>query len=233
MSAILQWLALILRLLNSWLAPKPVEAPPAPKPVFVPDTRDESKVDVVIERDKTVDEVRSEVAKTAPLVDDLDALIDHAKRVGTSTMFIVLALTLAGQTRLARADDFPAPTDIRNEPAGDDEMIKVKRGLPAPIDGVIFDAPTLLRWTNWRTQASEFRIADMTAAKKWCQVETAFLARQRDAEHEARVADVTDLRTQLTKAQTPRAWWDYPAVGFLSGIIVAGAFIALGEGLRR
>ena len=209
-------------------APDP--APPEPPPVEVPDTRDDSKANVVVDHAKAVDDVRVEVAKTEPLLSDLDALVAHAKNVGKTTAFVLVAVLLSGR---ARAEGFPSPTPIESFPEGDDVMVPIRKGISAPIEGVILDPATLLRWTNWRTQAAKFRLADMDSARRWCSVETAYLAKERDAEHSARVSDIADLKGQLAKAQTPRAWWDYPAVGFLSGIIVAGAFLALGESLKR
>lgn len=236
MIVFLQWL---LKLLIAWFAPatpstKELSTPPAPAPVVIPDARDELKVDVVLERDKAVEDVRAEQRKTLPLTNDLDALVAHAKNVGKTTIIVFAAsLALASQARSARADDFPTPTPIDAEPHGEDVMLPIRKGAVAPIEGVIFDAQTLLRWSNWRSQAARFRVIDLDTAKRWCSVETTHLTKERDAEHEARVADVAGLRKDLAKATEPRAWWDYPAVGFLSGVLIAGVFIALGEGLKR
>lgn len=61
---------------------------------------------------------------------------------------------------------------IESIPPGDDKIVSIKKGQPAPFDGQVFSNDTALRWANWLKQLRARLELDVKKEKDVCTVET-------------------------------------------------------------
>ena len=116
-------------------------------------------------------------------------------------------------------------------PAGDDRIVSVKKGDPAPFSGQLFDSDTALRWANYLLQY-KFRLTSDVAYQKNLGDLDADLLRQKLTLEENRYTTVTaDLQKKLDAANARLAagpaWYDTRAFGFVMGIIGTIAVVAV------
>lgn len=141
-------------------------------------------------------------------------------------------------TALVPLSALAADPQIVDIPPGDDVIISVRRGDPAPIAGQLFSPETALRTANWLQQyrfqlkqaelygqeklkSSEtlcLRKAEVTAAGH---AEAIKLYRDRVA---AQQASIATLQAEVSDPPFYRTVW----FGFVTGVVVTGLAVGIG-----
>lgn len=145
-------------------------------------------------------------------------------------MKLLLALPLVFFTATAQAEGF-TPKDI---PEGEDVIVYVKQGTPAPFNGQFFDINTSMRWANWLVQYKEHVAIEGIRQKSICASELAF---QEDiAAIELNRLEVlnADLTVRLKRSETGRLelkykidnppWYESSVFWFALGAVTVGGF---------
>ena len=130
-------------------------------------------------------------------------------------------------------------TDVVNVPAGNDVIVPVRKGEPAPVDGQIFDNDTALRWANWLVQYKTLLKTKIELQKKLCAIDTDLAQQKLAIEEEKNQKVVTDLETKLQKAQTEaadppfyRTFWFGATMGVVGTVALTAATAALVSELK-
>jgi hypothetical protein len=110
---------------------------------------------------------------------------------------LLLALLLP---RLAWAQDPP----IMTVPAGEDNIVAVKKGAPAPFDGQLFDNTTAIRWGLWIKQFNERSQLDQQRVQSICTAQINYKDALANIESEKSSNTVQDLMTRLQRSETAR-----------------------------
>ncbi len=124
---------------------------------------------------------------------------------------------------------------VQDIPPGDDQIVILKKGQPAPYDGQLYSAPTALRWANWLQQLRARLELDVQKEKDTCRVETKFRDSLLTIESSRNEAVRKDMTSRLTRAEEARLkaeeiarnppFWKTPEFGVLIGAVaVAGVF---------
>ena len=132
---------------------------------------------------------------------------------------------------------------VQDIPEGEDRIVAVKKGEPAPYEGQLFDNPTALRWANWLRQYELKLDADLDYARKVCEAEIRYKGELLSIE-EQRYAVVTKMyqlevaekETQISQlrfelSHTP--WYRSTWFGVTVGAVAMGAAIGTGYFLSR
>lgn len=121
-------------------------------------------------------------------------------------------------------------------PAGDDKIVPVTAGDPAPFTGALYDPSTALRWAHYLQQAKLRLTADVVAERKVCNAHLKYYERHRTLEEEYNLRiqedlkervlsleqDNSDLSHQLNNPgffQRPGTWF---GAGVLGTVLVVG-----------
>jgi hypothetical protein len=134
---------------------------------------------------------------------------------------------------LVSSSAFAQTPPIQTIPSGNDKIVSLQLGQPAPFSGQLFDPPTALRWANWLQQYKYRLEFDTKLVGQQCVVETGYRDRLLEIE-KARAAVVEkDLQARLLLADQARAnaekeaanpaW--YRTVWFGAGIGIATGLI--------
>lgn len=86
-------------------------------------------------------------------------------------------------------------------PPGPDQIVPLRRGDPAPVDGQLFDQATALRWANFLQQAQARLKLDVAYQYKLDQVEVRALQDELAVEKKKYEKVTTDLSVKLAAAQ--------------------------------
>jgi hypothetical protein len=145
---------------------------------------------------------------------------------------LVLLLASVFISHLAWAEAPP----VKEIPAGDDIIVPVKKGAPAPIDGQVFSPETALRWANWLQQYKLRLDWDVKYAEDVCKEETSYRDKLLVISKEQSAATEKSLRDELLKSEKGRLdaeavvregppWYNTTEFGMVVGTaITAGAF---------
>ncbi len=131
-----------------------------------------------------------------------------------------------------------AEVHIQEIPPGEDKIVPLKKGEPAPFDGQLFDTPTALRWGNWLLQYRLRLQADVEYQKKlgaadlelWKHkyelLDTKYVTVTSDYQKKVTALEVQNdkLREEITNPP----WYRSQLFGFVTGIVVTGACVGLG-----
>jgi hypothetical protein len=127
---------------------------------------------------------------------------------------------------MAYADPIPL-TPI---PPGDDVIVVVKKGDPAPFTGQMFDQATALRWGNYLQQA-RFRLqADVELQKKLGQADVDYQKRLVVIEQEKYVRVTSDLEAKnalLTAQLFDQPFYKSVWFGVVVGALAMGTAVGL------
>ena len=125
---------------------------------------------------------------------------------------------------------------VKEIPAGEDIIVPIKKGQPAPFDGQLFDANTALRWGNFLQQYKLRLDWDVKYAEDVCKEETSYRDKLLVISKEQSAATEKSLRDELVKSEKGRLdaeavvrdgppWYNTTEFGMVVGTaITAGAF---------
>lgn len=115
-------------------------------------------------------------------------------------------------------------------PPGDDQILFLQMGQPAPYDGQLFDNPTAMRWGNWLRQWKLRYEIDMKEQAQLCTNDKNLAQYKLELEQQkynqvvaTYAAEVTRLNTQLSQ---PTPWYKTQTFGI--GIGVASTLVLTG-----
>lgn len=121
-------------------------------------------------------------------------------------------------------------------PAGEDVIVSVKKGEPAPFTGQLFDLPTALRWGNYLEQARTRLRLDNELYARVTIAQKTYYEGVLGAERDKFKVVTTDLSRRLAAAEWDRdhpPWWKSGWFTFTLGVVVTGGAIGLGAYLAR
>ena len=155
-------------------------------------------------------------------------------------LLVLLAILLLPSLAFAE-EPLPTPAII-TFPPGEDAIISVKKGEPAPYAGQLYDENTALRWAMWLQQYKLRYGADMKAAQDSCKVEVAREGVYRAIESERNRKSEKDLSTRLLASEKGRLeaeeklrnppFWKEPVVWYVTGVVTAALVVTAVEAAR-
>lgn len=141
----------------------------------------------------------------------------------------LIAVLLIPSLALAEGP-LPKP-DVVTFPLGDDNIVAVKKGDPAPYAGQLYDTDTALRWAVWLQQYKLRYGTDLKAAQDNCTVLVAREGVYRSIEAERNAKSEKDLRDRLLAAEKSRLeaeeklrntpFWKEPTLWYATGVVTA------------
>jgi hypothetical protein len=131
---------------------------------------------------------------------------------------VLLPRAAAGQTR-----------PLADIPPGDDRIVPVTKGVPAPFDGQLFDTPTALRWANWLEQYRIRLKLDVETAQRLAELETSLLNEKLDLERAQykQVTEELNKRVSVLQEELRNPPW-YKTTWFGIALGVTGSFALVG-----
>lgn len=145
-----------------------------------------------------------------------------------ATRFVSVLLVLA-LTRTARADP-PAPLPVVAVPPGDDVIVAIRKGDPAPFTGQLFDEKSALRWANYLQQYKYRLAADVAFQKQYDQATIDYLKKSLEDANKTAATSTQSLQLQLATAQDAaqnppfyKTFW----FGVVIGFVIAGGAVCL------
>lgn len=141
-----------------------------------------------------------------------------------------LSIVLAASLALAPSSVRAAVEPVEAIPAGEDNIVSLRKGDPAPFSGQLFDQPTALRWGNYLEQY-KFRLRlEEQSNKKVQDAQTAYYKSLLAAEQTKYVTVVTDLQKRLTSAEDALRdppWYKTTWFGVVIGVASTAAVFSL------
>jgi hypothetical protein len=149
-----------------------------------------------------------------------------------ASLVLVVALAFSGT---AKASD---PIPLEDIPPGDDVIVPLVKGKPAPFTGQLFEPGTAMRWGNWLQQYKLRLRIDVEREKSLCTAETQYLEDLRAIEAERNERIEKDLKERLLRVEKRNAelaiemsnpsFWKSLEFGLILGVAVtAGGAIAI------
>ena len=122
-----------------------------------------------------------------------------------------------------------ADRPVQTVPPGDDKIVVVTQGQPAPFTGQLFDNNTALRWGNW-LQQYKFRLTlDVDTQKKLDQIQIDLLAGKLQFERDQYKVVTGDYQVQVATLQEELRnppWYKSPWFGFGCGIVASVVLVS-------
>lgn len=133
--------------------------------------------------------------------------------------------------------DPPALPPIQVIPPGDDVIVPLRKGLPAPFTGQLYDPNTSLRWANW-LQQYKYRLKwDVLAVTQLCTVETGYRDSLLLIEKERAGKVEIDLTERLGRSEEARLnaeeearnppWYSTTTFGVFIGVVATAAVFGI------
>lgn len=122
-----------------------------------------------------------------------------------------------------------AQTPISTYPPGDDRIVSIKKGDPAPYDGQLFDTNTAFRWGNWMDQYRIRLKLDVEVQKNIDAVQIAYMNEVLKLERQQYATVTTDYQKKVQaleeKLAAPTTWYGTQTFSFVMGAVcMAGVF---------
>lgn len=147
---------------------------------------------------------------------------------------ILLALVLVLVAGTAQAQQAPSPDPpIQTIPEGEDKIVPLRKGEPAPFGGQLFETDTAIRWGNfllqyryrlqWDVDLSEKKAAaEITYRDKLLVVEKDRAAKvEKDLEKRIEKVEAARLKAEERAANPP--WYESRTFGMVIGVVTAVA----------
>lgn len=126
---------------------------------------------------------------------------------------------------------------IQAIPAGEDKIVSLKKGEPAPFDGQLYSPSTALRWAHWLMQYKYRLVWDVELERKVCTEEKTYRDNLLVIEKDRTSKVETSLRTALRESETERLeaeeaarnppWYSTMEFGMVMGAVVTAGVVAL------
>jgi hypothetical protein len=131
-----------------------------------------------------------------------------------------------------------ASAPIATVPTGEDRIVSLEKGQPAPYEGHLFDTDTALRWANWLEQYKYRLELDVDTEQAKCKIELDYQTDLIDIERVRTSTIEADLRARLQTSEKRniklsneimnRSFFSSMEFGLLLGIVVtSGAAVAV------
>lgn len=128
---------------------------------------------------------------------------------------------------------------IEDIPPGEDVIVTLKKGEPAPFNGEMFDINTSIRWANWLTQYKKKLAADVAKEKALCASELQYERDISSVQEAMYSSENADLKTRLMRSEQGRlqaeherdnpAWYSTPLFGVAVGVLGAVGLMYAGS----
>jgi hypothetical protein len=123
---------------------------------------------------------------------------------------------------------YAQPKPVQDIPPGEDNIVVVKKGDPAPFTGQLFDPSTALRWANWLEQYRLRLKADVELEQKRGELGTALWQQkytiQKDF-YEVQLAQALKDKEALTVRLNDRPWYTTVWFGSVLGVVGTGLLV--------
>ena len=149
---------------------------------------------------------------------------------------LAVVASLLPSTALAEKPPLPEP-QVVTYPPGDDKIVVVKKGDPAPYTGQLFEDNTALRWATWLQQYRMRYGLDMKAEQDSCKVrlehadDLAAIEKERTAAIEAdlrqRLKDTDAQRLKLEDEIRNPSFFKQPGLWYGVGVVSTLAAVAI------
>lgn len=155
-------------------------------------------------------------------------------------VFLLRAIPAPGDVPAPASAAPPIPSfsvePLKPIPPGDDNIVSLKKGEPAPFSGQLFDGPTALRWGNFLEQGRVRLRLDNELYSRVTLAQKNYYEGVLSAERDKYRVVTTDLTTRLARAEWDRdhpPWWKSGWFTFALGVVVTGGAIGLGAYLAK
>lgn len=115
-------------------------------------------------------------------------------------MKLLTALFVLSFSTTAHAGDMKVATI----PPGDDNIVSVKKGEPAPFAGQLFDTDTAIRWGLWLQQYQSLTDLNLQRQEAVCKAELNYKQTLSDIEAEKAQLTASDLLARLKRSEDAR-----------------------------
>ena len=123
-------------------------------------------------------------------------------------------------------------------PEGDDHIVALGAGQPAPFSGQLYDPATAMRWAHYLQQAKLRLVEDVVAERKACNAQLFFVGQKAELEKEHSAVVEADLRARVLKLEqrnielgeeiSDPGFFRSPTFWFGTGVLTTGAIVVLG-----
>lgn len=151
-----------------------------------------------------------------------------------SLLALIIILTL---TFPVSAQEVSPDPPVQAIPPGDDQIVQLKKGQPAPFDGQLFDPLTALRWANWLQQYKYRLVWDVERVQQTCKAETKYRDDVLAAEEERAKKVEDDLTSRLERSEQARLaaeeevrnppWYSTTTFGVVVGVVATAAIFGI------
>lgn len=116
-------------------------------------------------------------------------------------LVVLLLVPAAARAADEEVPEYSPSPPIQTIPLGDDKIVVVGRGKPAPFSGQLFDPATAMRWANWLTQYRTRLVQDVQRERELCITEVTHREElmEIEAERNKRIED--DLRERVLRVE--------------------------------
>lgn len=142
-----------------------------------------------------------------------------------------------GASKRVLPSDIKLNPPLQTLPSGEDKIVPLNLGAPAPFAGQLFDTNTAIRWGMWLQQWKLRYKADMALQLNTCAAEADFQETVAAIEQERLLTVSADLEDRLRKSETARlaaearvrdpGFWSSNGFYFGLGVAATGAAVGL------
>lgn len=129
------------------------------------------------------------------------------------------------------------PPPLVPVPPGDDVIVPLKKGDPAPFTGQLMDPATALRWLNYLEQSKLRLREDVLLERRTCNANMAYYDRRVSLEYSARLDIEKDLRDRLLRSDQRNVdmqkqllepgIFKSPIFWFFTGVVTSGIILGV------
>lgn len=116
--------------------------------------------------------------------------------------------------------------EVTSVPPGNDQIVPMKKGEPAPFEGQLFDNNTALRWGNWLLQYKALVKNNHDLDQKICTADVDLQHKKIELLQRQYDQVTGELQAKLTVAQTELAnppWYRTVPFGIVVGVVATVA----------
>ena len=137
----------------------------------------------------------------------------------------ILLLIILPSTALAQTPP------IITFPPGEDKIVAIKKGEPAPFDGQLMDTNTAIRWGNWMEQYQLRLKIDAEMHKSSVAIQNKYFEDMIKLERDQYRIVTEDYQLRITELETrlraPKPWYETQTFSFVMGAATMAGVVAL------